>query len=249
LVYRSDFFFWGINELLDTLIFLFIWITIYGEKNAIGGFTLSQTVTYLIGVGLISNIISSWISYEIESDIKTGQLSNMLTKPIGYLKARFSFSLSGKPINLLIRLLVYLLIAVFFRSKIVVAADFFSWLFTFISIIFAFAIHSLFDTLVGCISFWTITTRGSNNLVRTVDSIFSGNYAPIAFFPKWFQGVASFLPFMYTRYFPMLIYLGKVSNIEALKGMGIQLFWIVFLFFSVKLVWKKGVRKFEGVGI
>lgn len=249
LVYRSDFFFWGINELLDTLIFLFIWIVIYGDKNAIGGFSLSETVTYLIGVGLISNIISSWMSYDIESDIKSGWLSNLLIKPISYPKSRFSFGLSGKPVNLLIRLAVYILVAIFFRSKIIVTVDFVSWFLTIISVMLAFVINSLFDFSVGCISFWTVTTRGSSNIIRTINSIFSGSYAPIVFFPRWFQTTAFFLPFMYTRYFPMLIYLKKISNIEAIKGIGIQLFWIFLLFLISRLVWRKGIKRYEGVGI
>lgn len=47
-VYRIDSLFWGTGELIDTLVFLFIWIKIFGEKQAVAGFTLPETITYLI---------------------------------------------------------------------------------------------------------------------------------------------------------------------------------------------------------
>lgn len=249
LVYRADFFLWGFNEFLDTLIFLFIWMVVFGEKQAIGGFTLNETITYLIGVGLIANIVSSWMIYDIERDVQSGYLSVLLIKPVKYPYARFIFSLSGKPINLLIRIIVYFLVAVFFKHKLTLNTDYWQLFLVLVSVGLAYLINYLIDFLSGCISFWTITTRGFAGTIRTINSIFSGSYAPITFFPPLFQTFARFLPFIYTRYFPMLIYLGKVSTIEAVRGIGIQIFWVVILYFLAKIVWRRGVKRYEGVGI
>lgn len=248
-VYRTDFFLWGFNEFLNTLIFLFIWIFIFGERNRIGGFTLPETVTYLIGTGLITNVVSTWVSHHIERDVQSGWLSNLLIKPLSYPRSRLYFSVSSKPVNLLIRTLVYLGLAIFYQSKIVITTDFATLSLVVISIGIAFVISYLVDFLIGCMAFWTTTTEGVIGIFQTINRIFSGSFAPISFFPAWFQSLASALPFFYIQYFPMLIYLKKVSMIEAIKGIGIQIVWVLVLYGLAKFVWRKGIRKYEGVGI
>jgi len=249
LVYSSDFFLWGLNEFLDTLIFLFIWMIIYGERNSIAGFSLPETVTYLIGVGLISNIISSPIPERIEKDIQEGKLSNFLVKPMSYPCTRLFGSLSGKPLHVLIRIIVYALVAAVFRDKFIINLDATILVLFLISIIFSLIINALLDFCTGFISFWTITTSGFSSLARTLKSIFSGGYAPIVFFPRWFQITAGILPFSYTRYFPMLIYLRKISMMETIRGLGIQILWVAILYLLSRFVWRRGVKRYEGVGI
>ena len=249
LAYRTDFFLWGFNEFLGTLIFLFIWTVIFGEKNAIGGFTLPETITYLIGTGLISNITSTWVAHQMQKDIQSGWLSNMLIRPLSYSRVRLAMSISSKPVNLLIRTSVYIILAIFFRSKIILPTEIMSVFLVLVSVAIAFIISFLIDFLVGCIAFWTTTTQGVNGIMGTIADIFSGNFAPLTFFPKWFQSTASFLPYSYTRYFPMLIYLRKLSILKAIEGIGVQILWVVILYFVSNFFWKKGIRKYEGVGI
>lgn len=228
---------------------MFIWMVIFGEKNSIGGFSLKETITYLIGTGLISNIISTMTAYHLEKDVQTGALSNLLIKPVSYPFSRLSISLAYKPLNLLVRTLVYLSLAIFFSHKLVITTDFLIVLLTLISVVIAFIINYFLDFLVGNLAFWTTTTEGIRGIFRTINNIFSGDYAPITFFPRWFQSLSKGLPFIYTRYFPMLIYLKKLSMIEAIKGLGAQIFWALFLYFLTRFAWRKGIKRYEGVGI
>lgn len=249
-VYRADFLLWGLSELLDNFVFIFIWIVIFGEKNSIGGFSLAETITYLIGAGMIANLISNWIGYDLEEDIRSGQLSNIIIKPLSYPLSRAINNLAEKPFDVLIRLFVYAIVAIFFGKNFILNLNFLDLFLVLISIIFALIINFQIFFLFGCIAFWTVrTNRGFFGILRTVTSIFSGGYAPLTFFPILFQTIASFLPFVYTRYFPMLIYLKKISMLEVAKGLGIQILWIVVLFYFSKFIWKKGIKKYEGVGI
>jgi len=248
--YRADFLLWGLSELLDTIVFIFIWLVIFGERNSIGGFTLAETITYLIGVGIIGNLIYTWVGMDLEADIKSGQLSNTLIKPISYPLARVVSNIAEKPLDVFIRMVVYFIVSLFFANKFILNTNTLYLLLTFLSIIFAIMINYQISFLFGCLAFWTTSTsRGIFGLLRTISSIFSGSYAPLTFFPILFQTIASFLPFIYTRYFPMLIYLKKISMLETVKGIGIQILWIFILYFVAKVVWKKGIRKYEGVGI
>ena len=249
LTYRTDTCLWGVAEFLGTLVFLFIWMMLFGEKDAIGGFTLPETITYLIGVGIIADTLHTHAGTDIAKDVQTGNLSSILLKPLKYSSARGIREIAGKPIYLAIRLVVYGGVAIFFREKFILSQDFLVWLLFFSSFCLAYLINFLTDFLFGCLSFWTTTTRGSSGILRTVRSIFSGGYAPLTFFPPLFQTVASLLPFAYTRYFPMLIYLGKVDTMGIAKGLLVQVFWVGALLFLTKKIWQKGLRRYEGVGI
>jgi ABC-2 type transport system permease protein len=249
LVYRADFFLWGLSEFLDTLIFLFIWTVIYGEKNSIAGFNLSETVTYLIGVGLIGDIVASRLTDWMERDIRDGQLSGFLIKPLDYPLMRLFGSFSNKPLNVSIRLLVYLLVALFFRYQLVITTDFLRLALTFVSVLLALVINILLDFSIACVSFWTINNFGFSGVFKTIKNIFAGAYAPIVFFPLWFQRLAMTLPFVYIRYFPMLIYLNKTSIAESIRGILIQVVWIAVLYFAGRQIWTRGLKKYEGVGI
>ncbi len=249
MAYRSDFFLWGFNELLDTVVFLFIWSMIYGDRNNIGGFSLSETITYLIGVGLIADISASQLTERIERDVQEGRLSAFLIKPMDYFFTRFFGSFANKPLNVSIRILVYFVVALFFRDKIILDVDAGRIFLTLLSVALAVIINAVIDFSVGCASFWTITSSGFGGIARTIKSIFSGGYAPIAFFPKLFQNISLFLPFIYIRYFSMLIYLKKVTIAEAIGGIGIQILWIVVIYLLARALWNKGIKKYEGVGI
>jgi len=248
-VYRADTFFWSLGEFLDTIVFLFIWLIIYGEKQVIAGFSLPQTITYLVGVGMVSNIIFVWIHNQMESDVQTGQLSAILIKPVSYPLARMVSGLASKPLDLMLRTIIYFLVALAFRNKFIVNTDLLSWLLFFFSLILAFMVNFLVNFTIGCLAFWTTLSRGMANTFRTIISIFSGAYAPIAFFPLWFQALSKVLPFSYTRYFPMLIYLNKLTSLEIFEGLGIQILWVLVLFFFARFVWHRGVKRYEGVGI
>ena len=249
LAYRVNFLLWGFNELIDTLVFLFVWIFIFGERQSIGGFTLPQTVTYMIGVGMINTIISSNIGRNLSRLTKGGGLSNLLVKPVNVPLSLFIKNFAWRPLTIVIRFLVYLVVAFFFRDKFIFANQpIFLLLFT-ISLLLAFVINNLFDFCFGCLAFWTTETEGSLGILRTVKAFFSGGYAPLTFFPFFLQTFAYFLPFAYTRYFPMLIYLQKISLQKAVYGVLLQFFWVGLLLFLSKLLWRKGIKNYEGVGI
>lgn len=249
LVYRADTIIWGFGELIDTLVFLFILLVIYGEKNVVGGFTLPETITYMIGTGLIASFLYSWVGPDIERDVQGGDLSNILLKPINYSLARGAMGIGNRPLSWVVRIVVYTCLAFFFKEKFIFNTNFLSWFLLFLCLVLAYFIYFLTDFLFGCIAFWTTTTRGPMGVSNTIRSILSGAYAPLTFFPLLFQTVASLLPFAYTRYFPMLIYLNKLTTIEIIKGLGIQVFWIMVLLFLTKKIWRRGLRRYEGVGI
>lgn len=249
LVYRTDNILWGISETIYSLVFIFIWIVLFNDKQAIAGFNLSETITYMIGVGLINGITSTGVARQVEQDIKKGTLSVYLIQPVKYIPVRIINNLTEDWISILMRLIQMIGLALFFSNFFIVNLKLSSLLLFAVSVLLAFIIVQLSFVLFGLIAFWTTSAQGAISLLRVIGEVFSGNMGPITFFPKWFQAIAGILPFYYVGFWPMLIYLDKVSRIKALEGLAIQLLWTIALMLLANFIWKKGTKKYEGVGI
>ena len=65
--------------------------------------------------------------------------------------------------------------------------------------------------------------------------------------PDWVQTLAWFLPFQWTFYFPIETLVGDLSNAELLRGLGMQLFWILVGIGIFSLVWRRAVRHYTAV--
>jgi ABC-2 type transport system permease protein len=60
--------------------------------------------------------------------------------------------------------------------------------------------------------------------------------------------VLQFSPFPYQLYFPVSIYMGKVTGAELARGFLLQIFWVVAAFGFARLLWNRGIRKYSAVG-
>jgi ABC-2 type transport system permease protein len=73
-------------------------------------------------------------------------------------------------------------------------------------------------------------------------SILSGAFVPIWFFPKTVQNILSFFPFVYTYQQPLGIYIGRTSTGAVLKGMSIQVIWILIFFILFSKLEKRAFK-------
>ena len=54
---------------------------------------------------------------------------------------------------------------------------------------------------------------------------------------------------VYTFFVPVQFYLGKTSRFEAVRAIGVEVLWLFGLYVVIRVVWKRGLRKYESVGI
>jgi len=81
LVYRVNFFLEILSGILSSLIVVLVWMAIYrySGKDLIGGYSLAEMVTYLLGAGLINSfILTTAENPETSQSIQDGTLSTLL---------------------------------------------------------------------------------------------------------------------------------------------------------------------------
>jgi ABC-2 type transport system permease protein len=78
--------------------------------------------------------------------------------------------------------------------------------------------------------------------------VLSGRLVPMPLMPAWVQTLASYLPFQWTFFFPIEALVGSLAPAELLRGLAMQLLWMVIGTLAVNVLWKFGIRRFSAVG-
>src|SRR6266481_7553526 len=100
LTYRFNFFARAVFGLIPLIAILYVWRTIYSGKisgAAVGGYTLAEMISYY----LLSTIVDALTAvneddWQIAADIKDGNISQFLLKPIDYLTYRLCLFGAGR---------------------------------------------------------------------------------------------------------------------------------------------------------
>ena len=71
----------------------------------------------------------------------------------------------------------------------------------------------------------------------------AGGYIPIPFFPEPFRSIAELLPFAAMQNMPLRIYSGDIGGMDAVRGIGLQLFWVVVMMLFGKWLMKRSLRR------
>lgn len=233
------------------IFFYYIWSYIFQVKGAgdpnftIGGFTFEEMMVYLI-IGLLLNTArSTEIADRISEIVKSGDISIFLCRPVNFVKSLLADGIGGKVVNFFV-----------FTILLIVMTNIFNLPYPKGSIFVIFLIYAvlmlLFDiilyVIIGGLSFWFVEIWGIKSSIEQVLWILSGRVLPLSLFPEWMRMFLSFTPFLYLEYTFASIYLGKLTVIEALKAMGIFIFWIFLLVLLMRFLYKKGFKKLESFG-
>lgn len=251
MAYRVNFFMEIISGIFASLILIFLWMAIYRSsgQQTIGGYSLSEMVTYLLGGGLINSfILSTAENPETSQNIQDGTLSTFLIKPLHPYVIWFVRDLGTKSFFFFLGLIGYLIVCLFFR-KYIIGINSAEYLFLLIlGLLLASFLHFLLFEALSLLSFWLENTYGLRFTMRVIMEVVGGAIIPLSFFPELLQEVFALLPFPFMIYLPMKIYLGKIALsevwIEFLKEGG----WIVALGILNLVIWRKGIRQYVAMG-
>ena len=250
LTYRFSVFSYRMGEMIENLVLILMWSVVYADgQQSIKGYDFNEMITYVLMGNLINVIVRNWLYNVVSNDIKNGTLSQFLVKPIEYFRyiiireiGRISFAfVISVATNLTLILLFY---KIFYFND-----DILDLLVIFLIIVFAFIFELLLSYLIGLIAFWIDEVDGVFLTIDRIKKFFSGGYFPITLLPVVFVKISFLLPFAYSYFIPTQIYLKKMDLMTGVKGIGVQLIWIMLLYLIINIVWRRGMKKYEGVGI
>ncbi len=262
MTYRADFLLTTLFRFLPTLTTILLWKAIFeGAKatsagagtpqNDIAGFSFEQTICYLLIVN-ITRMFSSMpgLASGIAREIRDGTLKKYLIQPLDLIGYLISYRLAHKTAYVIAVLVPYaILFGVCYRFFLGnVPTDPVIWLAYAASLIMAFFVGFFVEATVGMVGFWFLEITSILWIFMTLNFFLSGHMLPLDFLPDFWANLLKLLPFQYLAYFPAVIFLGRVTGPDLWKGLGLELFWVVFFFVLCRWLYYRGLKRYSAFG-
>ncbi len=233
----------------EVAVLVLMWSAIYGGQHTISGLTLKEMITYVLIGNIFYVMIRNFLASLVAGDIKDGNLSMALVRPMSYFSFIISREIGRISVATIMSILSQAVVILFFAGSFIWNFNILRILLIAAMVILAFITELLLSYLVGLIAFWVDETDGLYATIERVKKFFSGGYFPISLLPLAFVKVSFLLPFAYSFFVPAQIYLNKMSLMAGVKGLLVQIVWIAALYGIIKIVWNRGLKRYEGVGI
>ena len=252
LVYRVNFLFRAAFGLLPLSATLFVWRTIYegkGSSAALGGFTLGGMVSYYLVVTMVDALTAvAEDDWQIAADIKDGNISQFLLKPIDYLTYRLTLYAAGRIMFTACALVPSGLFILAQRSHLVLPADAGTWALFGVSLVLTGLLQFLIAFTMALLAFWVLEVSTFIFILYAFETLASGHFFPIDILPAGVVRLLYLTPFPYQMFFPVNICLGRVQGPALLEGLAIQACWVAALYLLARFVWSRGIRRYSAVG-
>ena len=245
--YRASMFIWMIWQVLEPLVFLVVWTAVSRSSGGtVGGFTQNDFSAYFITLMIVNHVTYTWIIYEFEYRVRHGSLSFALLKPMHPVHSDIVANVCSKTITTPMMLVVAIVLTLLFKPSFHLAL----WaVLAFVpTLVLAYVMRFMVEWTLALAAFWTTRVSAVNQGYYVAALFLSGQMAPLALLPHPVQVAANLLPFRWMISFPVEVFLGRLTPIEVITGLGVQLFGVGVAFVLLRIVWRAGVRVYSAVG-
>ncbi|MGA7731779.1 MAG: ABC-2 family transporter protein [Chloroflexia bacterium] len=237
----------GLFLALVPLMLMAVWLTLVDQVGPAAGWQRADFIAYYVGAAVVYHFTVSYAVWEWQHEIRNGDLSSRLLKPLDPFHFFFSRSLGNKAFDVLL-LTPVVVLAAFLVPELRFPLTPARFVVFAISLLSAFMLTTLMNTTFGMIAFWSTQSANLYLLWFGVGQFLSGWIAPLALFPDWFSQVAYLLPFHSTLGFPVEILIGRADDAAMVSGLMISLFWNIAFALLYRLLWRRGIARYEAVG-
>lgn len=228
------------------IIFLILFWTIY-IKSSGAVVSISQITAYfLIALGVADLTMARWgaLSNHIGNQIKSGQISNYLIKPVSIIPTLYSISLGRNGLRLILAI-----INIGIGLWIMPPKTALSLLIFILFFINAWAISFAYNILEGSLFLHFTDASGIRNSLQNFIRILTGTMVPLYMFPSPLKEILRFSPFPSMVYLPANALSGTIISGNIISDLCIGFFWVVTLNFLAFSFWSYSMKKYEAVGI
>lgn len=233
------------TQLFFGLVNIMVYMAFYSSGNAEVGITIEQLTTYLwLNQALFILIYINYKDPEISNMIRNGDIAYELCRPQNLYIMWFIRILASKVSSTLLRGIPLLIFAsLIFPPYRIIYPD----ILTILIFIIAMFISSLLITaiivLMYLLSILLLDEKGIFTIISTISDILSGQAIPLALFPELLAKICSFLPFAYISDFAFRIFCKHITGLSIIKGLSIQLFWLITIISIGLILTKKILRR------
>lgn len=252
LAFRFEFWIQFLGQTLISLcISYFLWKSIFDVRqvNSIQGMTLESLTFYYLLAPILFRLLQGQSIGMMSHDIYQGELNKYLIYPLSYFKFRFSTYLAHASFyagQLLIILSVYFS---FFSDFNFIKLGMMESLFIFIYLFVAVLCYFFISCVIELISFWADNIWSLAVMLRVAGSFLGGVMVPYHFFPEQVKTALNLTPFPYFVSPVLEIFFQTNTERSMVMSLSVLSLWTILFMILTKILWKKGLKQYSGIGI
>ncbi len=252
LTYRVNFLARAVFGLIPLIAILYVWQKIYSGKTpgtTVGSYSLAAMISYYLVTTVVDALTAvNEDDWQIAADIKDGNISQFLLKPIDYLWYRLCLFLSGRVTYLAVAVTPLAIFILYLHQYLVLPPSWTAFGGFLFSTILTALLQFFISYSMAMLAFWVLEVSTFIFIVFAFEYIASGHLFPLDILPPGLEQVLYFTPFPYQLYFPVSIYMGRTTGLEILRGLFIQGLWVAAAYTIARFAWRRGIKKYSAVG-
>ncbi|MCL2387444.1 MAG: ABC-2 family transporter protein [Defluviitaleaceae bacterium] len=223
----------------------------YSENPNAFPMTWEQMISYiwLQQAFMILFMIWFWENDIVES-VESGSIAYELVRPMD-LYNRWAVSIAASRMaRCVLRAAPIIIVALILpaRFRLAPVMDFRMNALFLLSMILSLGVVIAFSMLIYISAFRTINSLGTRLTVAIAADFLMGGYIPIPFFPDTVRIIAEFSPFGSMQNTPLLIFSGYLSGDALVRGLGLQVFWLVVLVIIGRILMARSLKRVVAQG-
>jgi ABC-2 type transport system permease protein len=252
LVYRTNFLFRSTFALIPLMATLYLWRSIYegrGSGSEVAGYTLAKMISYYLIVTIVDALTAvTDDDWQIASEIKDGNISQFLLKPIDYLTYRLCLFGAGRLVYSAVAGIPVALFILHHRRFFQVPDSVEVWGWFLLSLILTGLLQFFISYTMALLAFWVLEVSTFIFILFALEYIAGGHMFPLDILPPSLAAILNLTPFPYQLFFPVSIYLEQITGAERWQGLLIQGGWVLAAYILARWMWHRGIRRYAAVG-
>ncbi len=245
LEYRVGMIIWMLTGAFP-LIMLAVWLSL-AQDGPIGSYSAGDFVSYYLLALYLRMMTAVWVAWELDNDIRHGELSIKLLHPLNPIHEYISFNLADKIFRFVLTTPLVVLVALLVPGVHYALNPLNLVLFVLATAV-AWYLRYVTQYTVGLLAFWISQATTLQDIIWMFFLFLGGTIAPLELLPDAVRAVATYLPFRFMMSFPIEIMLGRLSNTDLLIGFALCAGWLALFHLISIFVWRRGLRSFSAYG-
>jgi len=230
---------WGFME-------IFAFAAFYRANPGAFPMEFSQTVSYIWVQQAFLALFMMWFwERDIADAISEGSIAYEMVRPVDLYSRWFCQATANRLARAMLRSVPILAVAFIvpepYRMSLPPNAG--QLLLFLLSAALSLGVVVSFSMLTYISLFYTLSPMGVRIIVAVLSDFLAGATVPLPFFPEPVRAVVELLPFAAMQNMPLRIYSGNIAGVDALRGIVLQVFWLVVLLLTGRFAMSRALKK------
>ncbi|HEY3822132.1 MAG TPA: ABC-2 family transporter protein [Polyangiaceae bacterium] len=243
--YRAETVVWALTSTMPLIM-----LALFGavaRDGPVGRYGEAQFTAYFLATFIVRQLTSSWISWQINGEVRDGTLGARLLRPVHPAIAYAAESLAPMPLRAAVALPVAMILLVLVGAQ-QLTRDPVVALLCAVSIAGAWLISLSVSLAIGALAFYFEQATRVMDVWLTVYFVLSGYLLPVELFPRALRVANDYLPFRYQIGLPVELMVGVHGRAEALSLVGRQWIFVLVTAWIARVLWQRGLARFAAYG-